>query len=71
MIVSGSSEGSFHLRDGKNKAAIGEPLRRHDHRVSCVCISGDGGMILSGSKNGSLRLWDTRSGAAMGEPFDG
>src|SRR5262245_58176115 len=44
------------LDDGRWRTIAG-----HEHVVSGVCVSADGGLILSASWDATLRLWDRRS----------
>jgi WD40 repeat protein len=56
---------------GATQAAVSEPHRGHEDKVTSVAFSPDGSRIVSGSDDRTLRLWDVRTGAGIGAPLRG
>jgi WD40 repeat protein len=67
VVISGSDDQTVRVWDLVSGAAICEPLRDHDARVSAVATARLQGrpVIISGSHDHTVRVWDLANSASI------
>ncbi len=71
LIVSGSGNGAVCRWNMETCAMIGDPMCRHELRVTSVAVDENGKMIVSASYDDTLIRWDAKTGKQIGEPMNG